>query len=319
MHSNSIDGPARPPGRLPILLAFLAVYLIWGSTYLAIRIAVATLPPFLMAAIRFLVAGGILMGALRVAGTELPGKRHWRNAAIAGLLLFVGGNGLVVWAAQRLPSGLIALLVATTPIWMALIDWLRPGGNAPGARAVVGILVGLGGVVSLFVGKGINAGPEGLSLPGVGAVLVASIAWAAGSLFLRSAERPASGWMAVAAQMICGGGGLLAVALLRGEARHVEVASFSAGSIWAFFYLIVIGSWVGFGAYSWLLEHSTPARVSTYAYVNPIVAVSLGCLFAGESFTSRTAFSAGVTLAGVAIIMGGSRQSLAAGRGEPLE
>ena len=289
------------PSKTLVLLAFAVIYVVWGSTYLAIRVVVETIPPFISAAVRFLIAGVLLMGFLRLRGVALPDYRQWRHSAVAGLLLSVGGNGLVVWAEQSISSGLAALLVALTPVWFALLDWLRPGGKRPQLKTVVGIVIGFAGVILLVSGRS-SADTHSSSLWAALAVVVAGVLWAAGSLFSKYSPNHGSPWMNAAAQMICGGVGLFVVALAGGEHARVEWNAVSTRSWIALLYLIVFGSWVGFTAYIWLLRVSTPSRVSTYAYVNPVIAVFLGWLVLGETVSGRMAWGALVVLAGVITI-----------------
>jgi len=289
-------GPSR--GRL--LAAFAAVYVIWGSTYLFIRFAVETLPPFVMAGARFAVAGAILYVWALFRSSPAPTRAESRGAAIAGLFLLLGGNGAVVWAEQRVPSGVTALLVATVPVWIVLLDWLRPGGTRPRAGVFAGLALGLVGL-ALLVGRGALGG-EGVDLAGAGVLVVGSILWATGSLYVRQNPTPSSATVTNAVQMLAGGGALLVVGLAAGELARYDLAAASTRSLLSLLYLIVAGSLIGFTAYTYLLQVSTPAKVATYAYVNPIVAVFLGWAFAGEPITARTLFAAAVILAGVAII-----------------
>ncbi len=291
--------PASPHGL--VLAAFATIYLVWGSTYLGIRFAVETIPPFLMGAGRFMIAGVVLYAWLRLTGTTDPGAQHWRNAAVVGGLLLGVGNGLVNWAEQSVPSGVASLLIAMTPLWFALLDWLRPHGTRPGLQTVIGIVIGFAGVVML-VGSRENLRQQSIDLLGVGALLIASIAWASGSLYARYTPKPESALMAVALQMITGGAILLATGLLLGESSALSWSKVSTRSAIAFLYLTVIGSLVAFTAYSWLLKHSTPARISTYAYVNPVIAVFLGWAFAAETLTPRMIWAAAVIVLGVVII-----------------
>jgi drug/metabolite transporter (DMT)-like permease len=293
--------PSSNPPRILLLSAFVAIYVIWGSTYLAIRVAVETLPPFLMAACRFLVAGSLLMVWLRIAGAPWPAAQTWRNAAIVGTLLLVGGNGLVVWAEQSVTSSLTALLIALAPVWFALLEWVRPGGSAPGLKTSVGILVGFAGVMLLLSGENVN-GTATVPPLGIAAILVAGMCWAAGSLVSKHCSRVESPWMNAAAQMVCGGAGLLLIGSILGEWPEVQFGRFSSNSLWALAYLIVVGSWIGFSAYVWLLKVSTPARVSTYAYVNPVIAVFLGWVWLDEPVGARVFWAALVIVLGVAII-----------------
>ena len=288
--------------RLALVAAFAIVYVVWGSTYLAIRFAIETLPPFLMAAARFLTAGMVLYLWARLArGAEKPGRAQWQAAAVVGSLLLLGGNGLVVWSELRIPSGSAALLGGTTPLWMVSIDWLRRGGVRPTPQVVIGLVLGLVGLVWL-IGPGSLAGGEPIDLIGAAAVMVSSLAWAAGSIYQRHALMPASPWLSTAMQMLMGGAGLLVVGVALGELPQVNAASFSLRSVLAFLYLVVFGSIVTFSAYVWLLRASTPARVSTHTYVNPIVAVLLGWALASEPLTLRMLVAAAVIIGGVALI-----------------
>lgn len=290
------------PRRGLLIAAFTALYVIWGSTYLAMRVAVETMPPLLMAGCRFTIAGGLLYGWMRWRGVARPDPRPWRNATITGLLLLLGGNGLIVWAEQTVPSGLAALLVAIVPVWFALLDWLRPNGERPQAKNVAGIIVGLVGVAMLVTGKGALPGMTEPPWMGIGMVLLAGLIWAWGSLFMRYNERPASPFMGIAMQLVAGGLALLVVGVLLGELPRFRPGSFSARSWLALAWLLVGGSWIGYSAYIWLLQVSTPARVATYAYVNPVIAVFLGWLLLHEPVNERTIVAAAVIVAGVVII-----------------
>jgi drug/metabolite transporter (DMT)-like permease len=292
-----------PPktSRSTTIAAFAAIYLVWGSTYLAIRMVVETLPPFLAGASRFLVAGLLLGGFLAWRGVPLPTRAQWHHGAITGLLLLVGGNGLVMWAEKTIPSGLTALLIALTPVWFALLDWARPGGRRPLPKTVLGILVGFGGVVLLVTarGTGIHMTTHGL---GVLALVGAGICWASGSLYSKYKPNDASPWMNSAAQMICGGTGLLVAGLVFGEPFTTDWSRISARSMAALGYLIVIGSLIGFSAYVYLLKVSTPSRVSTYAYINPMIAVFLGWALLDEVVNAQILWGTLVILAGVIVI-----------------
>ena len=289
------------PSKTLILLAFAVIYVVWGSTYLAIALVVETIPPFLSAALRFLIAGILLMGFLALRRTPLPTAAQWWHALVSGLLLSVGGNGLVVWAEQSISSGLAALLVALTPVWFALLDWLRPAGKRPHLKTVIGIVIGFAGVVLLVTGR-TASDSHSTSLWATLAVIVAGVLWAAGSLYSKHSPNPGSPWMNAAAQMICGGAGLMVVALALGEPARADWSTVSTRSWMALLYLIVFGSWIGFTAYVWLLRVSTASRVSTYAYVNPVIAVFLGWLVLGETVSGRMAWGALVVLAGVITI-----------------
>ena len=291
----------RPATRGQLVLAFAAVYVLWGSTYLAIRFGVETIPPFLMAGLRHLTAGLLLFGWLRLRGTPAPERRHWGPAAAIGGLMLLGGNGLVSWAEQRVPSGLAALIVACVPIWMTLLDGIQ-NRRRPHGIVLVGLAAGLAGLAFL-VAPGKFAGGAHVDLLGAGALMLASLLWATGSLYARRAKLPASTLMATAMEMIAGGAILLGTSTLVGEWQGFSIAAVSSRSLFALFYLIVAGSLLGFTAYIFLLGATTPARVSTYAYVNPVVAVFLGWAFAGEGVTARTVIAALAIVSSVAVII----------------
>lgn len=281
-----------------IAAALGIVYIVWGSTYLAIRVAIETMPPFLMAGIRFLIAGGILF-AFSYSRDDPVRPIHWRTGFIVGGALLLGGNGGVVWAEQRIPSGITALLIAAVPMWMGLMDraiW----GQRLRMRAAVGLIIGFGGIIALVAPTG---GIAHLDLVGVGVLVFASLAWSAGSLYGRSAPLPKTPLLGASLQMI-GGGALLTLAgIASGEPTRIDVGEFSARSLIAFVYLIFLGSLAGFTAYSWLLRNARISLVGTYAYVNPVVAVVLGWLILSESLGLRTLASAAVIVAGVALIV----------------
>ncbi len=283
--------------RFRVALGLATIYLVWGSTYLAIRFAVATLPPFLLAGTRFVVAGSILYGWRRAAGFQRPTLAQWRAAAIVGGLMLVVGNGGVTWAEQWVESGTTALIVAAVPLWMVLLDWLRPGGRPPGRSVWAGILVGLLGVGLLFGGPDLD--PRHAF--GWLALVVGSIAWAAGSLYSRKAVHPAP-LLATGMQMLAGGVLLLLVGVLVGEPGRVDPGQVTVKSVLALGYLVVVGSLIGYSAYVWLLRVTTPAVASTYAFVNPVVAVFLGWLLAGERITPRIILASTVIVGGVALI-----------------
>jgi drug/metabolite transporter (DMT)-like permease len=286
------------PSQTMVILAFGIIYVLWGSTYLAIRVVVETLPPFLSGGVRFLVAGSALLMLLWMRGVPLPSAVEWRNACVVGFLLLVGGNGLVMWAEKSISSGLTALLIALTPVWFALLDWARPNGTRPGWRMLAGIVVGFSGIVVLING---DARANG-SLVAAIAIVVAGISWAGGSLYAKHTSNGGSAWMNAAMQMICGGGGLLLVGTILAEPWRTEWSGVSARSLLALGYLVVFGSWIAFSAYVWLLQVSTPSRVSTYAYVNPVIAVFLGWALLGETVSSRMFLGMLVVVAGVVII-----------------
>ena len=296
----SSDSQTAAP-RAWVIAAFAAIYLIWGSTYLGIRFAIETIPPFLLGGARFLLAGGAVYLWVRRRGGAQPTPAQWKNAMIVGGLLLGIGNGGVNWAELRVPSSLVALMIAVTPLWFTLLDWARPGGARPKGATVMGLLVGFIGMVVL-VGPGENLGQTRLDPLGVAAVLAASIAWASGSLYARYTPKPEMPLMGIALQMLAGGMILTFTGLVLGEADAFSVHRVSTRSMAAFVYLTVIGSLVGFTAYSWLLKVSSPARVSTYAYVNPVIAMFLGWALGGETLTSRDLGAAAIILVGVIII-----------------
>ncbi len=295
--------PVVRPGLKPsIWLALIAVYIVWGSTYLAIRFAVETIPPFLMAASRFLVAGMFLYLWRRLAGDPAPRKIEWRSAAVIGLLLLVVANGLVSWSEQYVASGIAALLVASAPLWMVLIDALRPGGIRPNGLTAAGVLVGFGGVVLLVEPWYLFSQHSSTSSLGVIVLLISALSWSIGSLYSRGAQLPKSPLLGTGMEMLAGGLGLLLVGSLVGEWQQFHLSAISTRSLWSLAYLVVFGSLVGFAAYTWLLRNAPTPLVSTYAYVNPLVAIMVGSLFASEPLTPRILASALVVVSSVVLI-----------------
>jgi drug/metabolite transporter (DMT)-like permease len=295
-----------------LVTAFSSLYLVWGSTYLAIRVVVETLPPFLMASLRFTIAGGLLLGFLRLRGESWPTWRQWRIGAIVGTLLLFGGNGLVSWAEQTVASGLASLILATTPLWFVIFEWLPPWRKRPELSTLLGLALGFGGICFLVsAGPGAAEATPEWSWAGVIALLTACVSWVSGSLVQRRAGWAASPSMNAAVQMVCGAGTLLLVGTLTGEWSRMHVEAVSTRSVVALVYLIVFGSWVGFGAYVWLLKHTTPTRLATYAYVNPVIAVILGWLVLDEPITLRVAYAGLCILASVVIVQWPRRPSLA--------
>lgn len=276
---TSSDEPSRAGDKAPptwlVVAAFAAVYLIWGSTYLGIHVAITTIPPFIMAGARFVIAGVLLFAAMRMRGVPMPALAQWIDASWIGGLLLLGGNGGVSWAQQTVPSSIAALVVAAVPLWMNLIDWLRPGGVRPRSAVFMGLAIGFAGVALIVLGKD-QHGNRVVNPIGAGVLLFSTLSWAFGSVFSRHARKPAAPLMAVAMQMICGGALLFLAGAGFGELARFHFSQVSTASWNAFIYLTLVGSLVGFTAYVWLLQVSTPARVSTYAYVNPLIAVLLG-------------------------------------------
>jgi drug/metabolite transporter (DMT)-like permease len=292
----------RPAAATFIVLAFAAIYFIWGSTYLAIRIALESFPPLLLAGGRHFLFGLTLYFLFRWKSDARPRAAHWRTAIITGSLLLFIGNGGVCVAEGTVPSGVAALLVATVTLWIVLIDWLRPGGLRPLPRVIAGVILGLVGMV-LLVGPA-HFGDSGRVDPKGSAILVvASLSWALGSMYAKHGQLPASPFLGVAMQSLAGGVALLIAGLLTGEFAALHLSSVSLRSCLAMGYLIVFGSGLGFTAYLFLLKNTAAARVGTYALVNPVVALVLGWLIAGESITLRTASAATVILTAVLLVI----------------
>lgn len=283
-----------------VVLGFAVIYIVWGSTYLAIRWGVETIPPFLMGGARFVVAGVLLHAFLRVYGAAAPTWRQVRDNALVGVLLLLGGNGLVCWGEQYVTSGITALVVGTTPLWFVIFDWMLPPRNRPTVWTIVGLALGMGGVVLL----GQHGGEDGrpLHLGGTLAILAACMSWGLGSLISKKSKSGADPFMASSLQMIAGGLSQFVVATVLGEWGKLNFAAISLRSGLSWVYLVVIGSLVAFSTYVWLLRVSTPARVSTYAYVNPVIAVLLGWWLAHETLTVRTLGAAAVVVLAVVII-----------------
>jgi drug/metabolite transporter (DMT)-like permease len=300
--------PVHPAPRWKIFAAFAAIYIIWGSTYLGIRYAVESIPPFLMAGSRS-VAAGLLLYAFACRGQPVPTWVHWRNAILCGGLMLTIGNGGVTWAELVIPSGVAALLVALVPLWMVVLEWLRPKGIRPRPLVIAGLILGFVGVAFLARGK-TNASGSAYGW-GVAVLMISSVAWAIGSILSRHSSKPVSLLLSVAMQMIAGGGLLLLLAVMRNEPAQFSFAQITPLSSAAWLYLTIFGSLVGFTAYGWLLQVSTPAKVSTSAYVNPFIAVLLGCTIGREPF-SKDLLTAGalIILAVALIVYSGSRLSL---------
>jgi drug/metabolite transporter (DMT)-like permease len=310
--ADRANAPVQHPAPLwMVVAAFAAVYIIWGSTYLGIRFAVESIPPFMMAGTRHLAAGIVLFAFARLRGAAAPTRSQWRDASIAGILMLVIGNGGVTWAEQHVPSSTAALLVALTPLWMVLLDWLRPGGIRPRALVGAGLIVGFLGVGLLARGHGEHH--EAAYGWSVAALMAAAFSWAYGSVFNRTARKPASPFLGVAMQMIAGGTVLVCLAATQGEFGQFHPDRITALSFWSWLYLVVAGSLIGYTAYIWLLHASTPARVATYAYVNPFIAVLLGCTLDHEVFSHELIIAGALIIVAVALIVrggaGGARNS----------
>jgi drug/metabolite transporter (DMT)-like permease len=295
------DRAAGRPSTLRIVAAFAAVYVLWGSTYLGIRFSIETLPPFFTQGVRFLLAGIVLYAWARARGAGSPTRREWGGAAITGALLFVCGAGGLVWAERFLPSGVAALVVATEPMAFVLIEAMRRR-RRPHGVILAGLALGSVGLLVL-VGPGTLFGGERFHLAACLVLVAGTFAWAWGSLFSRGSRLPSSPVMATASTLVCGGAFLAALGLAAGELSGFDPAAVSTRSVLATVYLFVFGSIVGFSAYLWLLRVSTAARVSTYAYVNPIVAVLLGWALAAEPLTPRVVVAASIIVSAVALII----------------
>ena len=289
------------PSRARVLAAFAAVYVLWGSTYLAIRFGVETIPPFLLAGTRHLTAGILLYVWLRSRGAARPDRVHWKSAFAVGGLMLLGGNGLVTWAEQRVPSGIAALIVASVPIWMNVFEAIERR-RRPGPVLIAGLVLGIAGIALLVAPAGLG-GRAHVDPLGALALLAAALCWSFGSLYARRAPLPSATLTATAMEMIGGGTLLWVVGLVAGEGARLHVAAVSGKSALSLGYLVVFGSLLGFTAYVWLLKSTTAARVSTYAYVNPVVAVALGALLAGERITLRVVVATAVIVGSVALII----------------
>ncbi len=295
------DAMAKRTATL-LIAAFAAVYVIWGSTYLAMAVGIESFPPLLLPGSRHLLAGLILFPLLRWKTGIRPTGAQWRTAIVTGVLLLFIGNGGVCVAERTVPSGVAALLVAMVSFWMVLVDWLRPGGARPLPRVVASLILGFGGLI-LLVAPAHLGGSGRVDPVGAGVLVVASFAWACGSIYSKHAELPSSPLLGVAMQSLAGGVVLLVVGLLIGEGRDLHLAAISLRSWLALAYLIVFGNAIGFTAYIYILKRSTAARVGTYAFVNPVVALILGWLLAGEPLTVRTMLAAAIILTAVLLVI----------------
>ena len=292
------------PGKIAIISAFAALYLIWGSTYLAILFAIGTIPPLLMAGARFLLAGAMLYGIARWRGAPGGSFANWRTALIIGACLLVGGNGGVTLAEQYVSSGLASVMVATVPIYIALLAWWSGVAPRPTPIVWLGLAGGFAGVIILLVPEiHWSQGQSGHALTGMVILLFSSFIWSAGSIYSRKAKSASPPLLLAGQQMICGGVLLTLLGFALGEQHAFDARRISALSLGSFVYLVIIGALVGYTAYIFLLRHCEPAKVATYAYVNPIVAVILGALFAGETLTARTALAAGLIIGSVALVI----------------
>jgi len=301
-----VESGAHHRPRTRVLLAFLAVYVIWGSTYLAIRIAIETLPPFLMAGVRFWIAGAALLAIAFARGATRPTLRQWRSATVVGAFLLLGGNGGVVWSEQRVPSGLAAVVIAAVPLWMALLEWARGESGRPGRRVALGLASGMAGVALLVNSRG-STGHHTVDPLGALVLVLASASWAWGSLVARKADLPRSPFLTTAMEMLAGGTLLLLAGAAHGELARFDLGAVSLRSVLATGYLVVFGAIIAFTAYIYLLGATTPTRSSTYAFVNPLVAVLVGWVFAGERIPPSALVAALVIVLGVILIVTAKR------------
>lgn len=305
---------SKPPSLIKVALAFAAVYVIWGSTYLGIKFCLETIHTvFLMPGVRFVLAGSVLY-AWACRGQARPTLVQWRDAAIIGGALLYIANGCVVWAQTRVPSGLTALIVAMVPVCMVLLDWLRRGGTRPGPKVIAGLILGLIGI-GVLTGPDNLAGGKRVDPLGAAALVFGCFIWSAGSLYSRSGSKPRSPYLAAAMQMLAGGALHLTTGTLAGEWSKVDVSAISFKSYLALAYLMVFGSIVAFTAYMWLMQVSTPAKVSTYAYVNPLVAVFLGWGWGNEPLNPRTFLATAIIVTAVVFIT--SQQGIRAAAAPP--
>jgi len=283
-------------------ISLLTVYILWGSTYLGIHYAVQSIPPFLMAGARFLAAGVILHVWRRLAGDPAPSRKQWLSTGIIGLLLLLGGNGMLSFAEQSVPSGIASLLIGSVPLWMATIDAFRPGGVRPNWLGILGLLVGFGGI-ALLVGPDLAGGARAELQPlGIVVLLFASLSWSIGSIYSRGAELPRSALLSTSMEMLVGGAGLILLGSATGEWHSFALSQVTLRSWLGLAYLVVFGSMVAYTAYNWLLRNVSLSLVSTYAYVNPLVAILLGSLLAGELLNARILSAAFVIVGSVVVV-----------------
>ena len=293
--------------QVKLTLAFACIYFIWGSTFLAIRYAIEEIPPFTMAGVRFVAAGAILYLWRRVVHHERPSWNQWPGALAIGALLFLGGNGAVVWSEQHVASGMTALMLGVIPLWMVLLDATRRQGSPLTARVMCGLALGVTGVVLLLEPSKLLGGGQ-VDAVGAGVLIAGGFCWASGSLVSRHLNQPVSPALAAGMQMLAGGLVLLGVGVFAGESSRIEMAGFTHRGLLALSYLILMGSVVSFTAYTWLMSVTTPARVATYAWVNPLVAVLLGWVFASEPLTPRTLIATVVIVTAVVLIITADRK-----------
>ena len=283
------------------LLAFAIIYFVWGSTYLAIRVGVREVPPFLLAAMRFLSAGLLLYGWMIARGERSPTGRQWTSASLLAILIFVLDYGLLFWAEQRVPSGVAAVMMATIPAFMALSEIIFLRTQRLTVRLMLALLIGIGGV-AVLMSSSLNLGGAPIDKVGAAALIVASISWSIASVLSRKLPLPPSKVMSSGAQMLAGGVFLALTAAALGEFRSFHPWAISRGAWLSLLYLIVAGSIIGYTAYVWLIHHESPTKVGTYAYVNPVVAVLVGYFLGGETIGLRTILGTLFVLISVVVI-----------------
>jgi len=289
------------PSRWLIILAFACVYIIWGSSYLGISIAIETIPPFIMTATRFTLAGLLLIGWARLRGAPSPTRSNWRSALIAGFILFLINNGLIVYAEiLHVPTGVIALIIGITPMWVVLINMLR-GGGKPNGLTLAGLALGTFGIVLLVNLNGALASGASEAF-GALVVIIASLSWAVGSLYARGADLPQNAVQSTGMQLLCGGLCQIILVILTRDYANFNVSTIDPASVLAMLYLVFFASIIGFTAFTWLMRVTSPALVATYAYVNPVIAVILGMMFRSETLTSRTLIAGVFIIAAVVVI-----------------
>ncbi len=288
--------------KTKIWIALLLVYVIWGATYLGIRYAVETIPPFLMAGTRFLIAGVILYAWRRLVGDPAPTGGQWLRAALVGVLMLFGGNGLVSLAEKQVASGIAALIVGSAPLWMTAMEAFRPGGLRPNWLSILGLVVGFGGIVLLVGPSLLSSGKPDAPALGVILLLTAALFWSLGSIYSRHANLPTSALLSTGMEMLGGAAGLFLAGTLSGEWRQLVFADISLRSWIGLIYLTIFGSMIGFTAYAWLLRSAPVSLVATYAYVNPLVAILLGGAIAQETLNVRILLAALVIIGSVVLI-----------------
>jgi drug/metabolite transporter (DMT)-like permease len=292
----------RKKMKSKIWVALLALYIVWGSTYLGIKVAIETIPPFFHGGIRFLISGLILVIWQRSAGQSMPTRKQWISVAIIGTLLLLGGNGLVAWAEQFIPSGIAALIIASSPMFLVIGEAIRPNGVKPNWQGIVGLLIGFAGIFVLIGPTEISGSATKLNPLGVAALLAACLFWSTGSMYSKSVDLPKSSLMNTGTQMLMGSVSLFIASALSGELHGWDVTAVSARSLYGLLYLILVGSLVGFVSYGWLLQNAPISLVSTYAYVNPIVAVLLGVWLLNEEMEPRIWLATGIIIGSVIFI-----------------